>query len=262
MKRIECLNNYYTNYDENSRLESKHGQVEFLTTIHYVEKYLRKGMKILEIGAGTGRYSHYFARNGYEVDAIELIEHNIEVFNANTLSNEKVTIKQGDAINLEETESDKYDITLLLGPLYHLYIEDDKKSALSEAIRVTKTSGIIFAAYCNNDMTVYQFCFQRGNIFNERYSDLINYDTFKLNSTPAEVFALYRKDDVDNLMSNFDILRLHYVGTDMLTRFIADAIDAMDDTTFDTYMRYHFTICERTDMIGATNHILDIFKKM
>ena len=261
MERIDYLRNYYENYDEDSRLGHKRGQVEFLTTVHYIERYLKEGMKILEIGAGTGRYSHYFAGQGFEVDAIELIEHNIEIFKRNTQNGEKVNIQQGDAVNLGTIDDNQYDITLLLGPMYHLYEDEDKKSAISEAIRVTKKGGIIFVAYCNNDMTVYQFCFQRGNIFDERYSKLINYDDFKLYSTPAEVFALYRKEDVDNLMSSFDVLRLHYIGTDMLTRFIAEAVDGMDDRTFDAYIRYHLTICERSDMIGATNHMLDIFRK-
>ena len=44
-------------WDEDMRLAPKRGMVEFLTTVHYVEKYLEKDMKILEIGAGSGRYS-------------------------------------------------------------------------------------------------------------------------------------------------------------------------------------------------------------
>lgn len=260
MERIDYLRSYYENYDEDSRLGRKRGQVEFLTTIHYIEKYLKSGMKILEIGAGTGRYSHYFARNGYEVDAVELIEHNIELFKSKTQDSEKVNILQGDAVNLKNIKDNEYDITLLLGPMYHLYENEERNAAISEAIRVTRKGGIIFAAYCNNDMTVYQFCFNQGNIFNERYTNLINYNNFKLDSTPAEVFALYRKEDIDKLMSNFDVKRLHYVGTDMLTRFIADTVDTMDDSTFDTYMRYHLTICERLDMVGATHHMLDIFR--
>ena len=261
MERIDYLKNYYENYDENSRLERRRGQVEFLTTVHYIEQYLKEGMTILEIGAGTGRYSHFFARNGYKVDAVELIEHNIEVFKANTKNGENVNIQQGDAVDLENIKDDEYDITLLLGPMYHLYTDDERKAAISEAIRVTKKGGIIFTAYVNNDMTVYQFCFGKGNIFNERYKKLIDFDTYKLSSTPEEVFALYRKSDVDELMSEFKVTRLHYVGTDMLTRFIADAVDAMDDTTFNEYMRYHLCVCERPDMIGATHHMLDIFRK-
>ena len=73
MQRSEALKNYYETHEENSRLRSRHGSVEFLTTVKYVEKYLKPGMKILEIGAGTGIYSHYFAQNGYSVDAVEIM---------------------------------------------------------------------------------------------------------------------------------------------------------------------------------------------
>lgn len=261
MERLEVLKNYYTNHNEDARLTSQHGAVEFLTTIHYVEKYLTRGMRILEIGTGTGRYAHYFARNGYQVDAVELMECNIEVFKANTAPDETVTIRQGDAVNLDFIPSEQYDITLLLGPMYHLYTEEEKLAALSEAIRVTKPGGVVFAAYCNSDMTVYQFCFVRDGIHSEQHKALIDFDTFALRSTPAEIFSLYRKEDIDALMSHFAVKRLHYVGTDMLTRYICDTVDNMDEETFGLYMKYHLSICERPDMVGATNHILDIFRK-
>ena len=261
MERMEALKNYYTTHNEDARLTSKHGMVEFLTTVRYVEKYLEHGMRILEIGAGTGRYSHYFARNGYDVDAVELMECNIEVFRANTMDDEKITVQQGDAVNLQNIASDQYDITLLLGPMYHLYTEEDKLAAMSEAIRVTKKGGIIFAAYCNNDMTVYSFGFLRGAFSRGEHNDLINFKTFKLSSTPEEVFALYRREDVDALMSHFDTERLHYIGTDMLTRFIAGAVDEMDEKAYDMYTKYHFCICEREDMVGASSHMLDVFRK-
>ena len=261
MERIEVLTNYYTTHNEDARLTSKHGMVEFLTTTHYVEKYLKPGMRILEIGAGTGRYSHYFAQNGYDVDAIELMECNIEVFKANTKEGENITVQQGDAVDLHNILSEQYDITLLLGPMYHLYTDEDKIAAMSEAIRVTKKGGIVFAAYCNSDMTVYQFCFVRGGINNEQYGNLIDPDTFTLSSTPREIFSLYRKEDIDKLMGIFDVQRLHYVGTDMLTHFIGNAVDEMTADTFSKYMKYHLYICERADMVGTTNHILDIFRK-
>lgn len=261
MERMEALANYYGAYNEDARLTSQHGMVEFLTTTHYIEKYLKPGMRILEIGAGTGRYSHYFAQNGYEVDAIELMACNIEVFKANTKDNEKISIQQGDAVNLKGVDSEKYDITLLLGPMYHLYNEEDRSSAISEALRVTQKGGIVFAAYCGNDMSVYQFGFARGGFKNGELNHLVDFKTFQLRSTPEEIFALYRKEDIDGLMKNFRIHRLRYVGADMLTRFMSNTIDAMDAEEFELYMKYHLSICERSDMVGATNHILDIFRK-
>lgn len=148
MERMEALTNYYTTHNEDARLTPKRGMVEFLTTIHYVEKYLKPGMRILEIGAGTGRYSHYFAQNGYAVDAVELMECNIEVFKANTKDGENITVQQGDAVNLRNIASDQYDITLLLGPMYHLYTDEDKHAAMSEAIRVTDWLGLVPLFVC------------------------------------------------------------------------------------------------------------------
>ena len=72
MKTNPYLIDFYQSYDEDGRLTSRHGSVEFLTTMHYIEKYLFPGARILEIGAGTGRYSHALARREYAVDAIEL----------------------------------------------------------------------------------------------------------------------------------------------------------------------------------------------
>ena len=59
---------FYNHYDEDQRLVPKHGSVEFLTTMRYIEKYICPGNRVLEIGAGTGRYSHALARQGYSVD--------------------------------------------------------------------------------------------------------------------------------------------------------------------------------------------------
>ncbi len=75
MKTNQYLIDFYNNFDENNRLVLKHGTVEFLTTMRYIEKYIRPGARVLEIGAGTGRYSHALARQGYAIDAVELVEH-------------------------------------------------------------------------------------------------------------------------------------------------------------------------------------------
>lgn len=58
METKDYLTNYYERYDENGRLISKHGMIEYITTMKYVKKYLQPGMRILEIGAATGRYSY------------------------------------------------------------------------------------------------------------------------------------------------------------------------------------------------------------
>ncbi len=260
MERIEALNAYYASRNEHERFESRHGRVEFLTTLHYIEKYLRSGMSILEIGAASGRYSHYFARQGYAVDAVELTERNIELFKENTLPGERVTIVQGDALDLK-LEDEKYDITLLLGPMYHLYTEEDQKRALAEAIRVTKRGGVVFVAYCSSDMCFYHFCIGKNKLREVIDQKKIDTETYRLLSQPEDIFVLQRREDIDALMRGFNAERLHFVGTDMLTDAFRGAIDALSDEDFEFFMKYHLNICERPDMAGASNHFLDIFRK-
>lgn len=261
MDTIEALTQFYSSYDEEGRLLSRHGQVEYLTTMRYIQKYLRPGMRILEIGAATGRYSHALAQMGYEVDAVELIQHNIDIFNEKTKPGEQVTIRQGNAKDLHFLSDSCYDITLLLGPMYHLFTVVEQRQALSEALRVTKKGGILFAAYCGNDATMVQYCFGKGMLKEEKYQRLVDPVTFKASSDPAELFELYRKEDIDDLMAAFDTTRLHYVGTDMATNYMRPVIDEMDDAFFGIYLRYHFAICERADMVGTSHHILDIHRK-
>ena len=261
MDTIQALTEFYKEYDEDGRLQSKNGMVEYLTTMRYVEKYLKPGMRVLEIGAATGRYSHALARRGYSVDAVELVQHNIDIFKLNTEPGESISICQGNAKDLSFFADNTYDITLLLGPMYHLFTVEEQLQALSEAIRVTKVGGVVFAAYCGNDATMVQYCFGRGMLKEKKYQDLVDPVTFKASSDPAELFELYRKEDIDELMSHFNVTRLHYVGTDMATHYMREVVDAMDDELYEMYLKYHFVICERADMIGASHHFLDVFRK-
>jgi len=238
---IGYLENYYNNYDEEGRLLSNHGKVEFLTTMRYIEKYLFTGARILEIGAGTGRYSLTLANQGYTVDAVELIQHNIDIFKGNISPDINVTVQKGNATDLS-------------------FIED-KIKALSEALRVTKKRGLLFTAYCISDGSVICYGFRQGNIDTLVDKGLLDIETFKAFSTPEEIFELYRKEDIDELMKRFEVSRLHYVATDLATNFMRDTIDSMDEELFKIYLKYHFSICERSDMVGVTHHSLDIVRK-
>lgn len=263
MQTMHYLNEFYSHYDEDGRLSKKHGSVEFLTTMRYIGQYIKPGDRVLEVGAGTGRYSHALARQGYAVDAVELIGHNIDVFQNNTQPGENISITQGNALNLSAFSDNTYDITLLLGPLYHLYATDDKRQALREAIRVTRPGGVVFAAYVISDGCLLDEGFHRGNINVAAYVEqgLLDDVTFAAKSEPKDLFELVRKEDVDELMRGFSTTRLHYVATDGCALLLREDIDAMDDETFRLYLDYHFATCERADLLGITSHALDVFRK-
>lgn len=262
MNAPDYLSAYYANYDEDGRLASRHGSVEFLTTMRFIEKYLFDGAKIIEIGAGTGRYSHALARRGFSVDAVELTECNIEVFRRNTLPDEPVTVRQGDARDLSAFADGMYDLTLLLGPMYHLYTKEDAMQALREALRVTKPGGVIFVSYCMTDPSIIGYGFKKGHIHELLKDQLVDPVAFRVFSEPKEIFQLYRKSDIDEMMGQLPVSRLHFVATDGYTHHMPETVDAMDDATFDVYLRYHLAICELPELVGWSHHTLDVLKKM
>ena len=118
------------------------------------------------------------------------------------------------------------------------------------------------AAYCGNDACLVQYGFRKGELLEPESKNMLNPETFMLSSSPTLLFQLYRIEDIDSLMANFNTQRLHFVGTDMATKYIQNEIDAMDDDFFQMYLKYHFTICERSDMVGVSHHFLDVFRKL
>lgn len=260
---MNYLENYYANYDEEGRLLSNHGQVEYRTTMKYIHDIIGDGKcKILEVGAGTGRYSIALAKEGHEVDALEYTSHNLEIMNSKISGISNIRTCQGTALDLSRYAAESFDITLVLGPMYHMYTKADKLKVLEEAIRVTKTNGHILVAYCMNEATMIQFTFKAGQIWNLIDNNMLTED-FRCISEAKDLFEMVRLEEIDELNANFSNLkRLKIIAADGATNYMRECVDAMDEKTFEVWMKYHLTICERMDLIGATNHGLDILQKI
>lgn len=256
------LNEYYSRYDEEGRLLSQHGQVEYRTTMKYIRESLEgiADPAILEVGAGTGRYSVTLAEQGFRVTAVELIAHNLELLKAKLDGSEPITVLQGNALDLSALPDDGFDLTLLLGPLYHLYTREDKLRALREAVRVTRPGGRILVAYCMNEPTVVQYVFGLNHLRETMELHMLTPDWHCI-SEPKDLFELVRTEDIAALDAELPVNRLKLVATDGATNFMREFIDAMDDGTFEKWMDYHFAVCERQDLIGASHHTLDIIVK-
>ena len=259
---MSYLEQYYNNYDEERRLLSQHGQVEYLTTMKYIRECLSgtDEPSILEVGAGTGRYSVTLSKQGYRVTAVELVPHNLEVLKSKLDGSEPITAIQGNALDLSVLPNASFDLTMLLGPMYHLYTREDKIRALAEAVRVTKPGGYILVAYCMNEPTVIQYVFGSNHLREVMELGMITPDWHCI-SEPKEIFELVRTEDIASLDAEFPVERIKLIAADGATNYKKEFIDAMDEETFSKWMEYHFAICERQDLIGASHHTLDILKK-
>lgn len=256
------LNEYYNRYDEEGRLLSRHGQVEYRTTMKYIRESLAgvEDPAILEVGAGTGRYSVTLAKQGYRVTAVELIEHNLQQLCAKLDGTEPITALQGNALDLSFLPDGAFDLTMLLGPMYHLYTRADQLRALSEAVRVTKPGGRILVAYCMNDPTVVQYVFGLKHLQEVLELNMLTEDWHCI-SEPKDLFQMVRTEEIASLDAELPVRRVKLVATDGATNYMRETIDAMDDESFERWMDYHFTVCERRDLIGASHHTLDVLEK-
>ncbi|MBR3935203.1 MAG: class I SAM-dependent methyltransferase [Oscillospiraceae bacterium] len=252
---FEQINKTYDIFNEDTRLCSKAGRIEFLTTVKYIEKYLEPGMKILDIGAGTGAYSFYFAEKGYEVSALELADNNIAVFKEKLKPEHKIKLTQGNAIDLSCYEDESFDIVLMFGPLYHLHSEEDRQKAISEAKRVAKKDAVLFFAFIGNDMV---FITELG--YDSNYIKTGDYDreTFKMDDFP---FVFHTVDGCRRILENGGIKIMHKVASDGVSELMAKTINSLDDEDYETYLRYHYYCCEKPEMLGRSSHLLFVGKK-
>ena len=144
------LEELYQHVHEEERLQkSPAAHIEFLTTTQYLTQYLHGHERILDLGAATGAYALPLAEAGYEVCAMDLMPHHLNRLKQQKKKQMKLTLHQGNAMDLSRFSDDSFDIILCMGPLYHLK-EEEQRICLDEMHRVVKDDGIIFCAFLSN----------------------------------------------------------------------------------------------------------------
>jgi len=252
---IEQIQKTYELFNEDARLNrSRAARVEFLTNVKYIEKYLNDGDRILDIGAGAGEYSLYFARRGYQVSALELTDANIKAFRAKMRESDNIDLMQGNAVDLSAYADKSFDIVLLFGPLYHLHGERDRQKCISEARRVCKDNGTIFFSFICNDMVIItELDYDKDYLLGDSYDR----ESFKVEDFP---FVFFTVDGCKKMLRDGGIEILHSVASDGFSELMEDRINALDDESYNQYLKYHFYICEKPEFLGARNHLLFVGK--
>ncbi len=253
------LEEHYNKFNEEKRLTRRHGQVEYITSMKYIHKYLEEfeNPKILDIGAGTGRYSVALADEGYDVTAVELVKHNLGLLKA---KNSSVKAYQGNALRMRRFKDEEFDLVLLFGPMYHLYTREDKLKALNEAKRVTKKGGIILVAYLMNEYGVITYGFKENNVKACLEDGRLDKE-FHCVSSPKDLYDYMRLEDINELKDMAGLTRLEIIAADGPADYLRQVLNKMDEETFRLFVEYHLSTCARPELLGASAHTVDILKK-
>ena len=258
MERTEMLNAFYGEFNEDNRLrKSRQGQLEYFITMHYIHRFLKPGDRVLEIGAGTGRYSVALAAEGYRVSAVELVESNLNVLKERAGGLKNIEAYRGDALDLGRFRDGAFDVTLLFGPMYHLYDEADRHKALDEALRVTKPGGTLLAAHaiiCTNYL--YR---DHPAVFGlrENFDGDYNVKHFK-----EQLFTGYDVCEFEALFAGKGVTHVTTLAVDSVLEIAERREDfSMTDEDFKAFADYQLHVCEKRELLGSSSHLLYICKK-
>lgn len=259
-KYKDIIINKYSTYDEDSRLVADRAHnLEYLTTMRYLEKFLKPGAKILEIGAATGRYSIALAKMGYNVVAVDLTPEYVEIMKRKSRRLKNFECMVADAMDLSMFKDNSFDMVLNFGPMYHLFNKTDKKQAIKETIRVTKKNGICMFAYISNASMVMQYGL-RHNMVHRLVYDCMDKDG-RVADIPEEIFTSFYIEDFKKLFDKTNTKYIADVGTDGVAPALREWVNELPKKDYQAFIKWHFITCERPDQMGCSNHLLYICKK-
>ncbi len=258
--RKEIVSSFYGRFDEDGRVErSRQGQLEYSTTMAYIHRYAAGRSKVLEIGAGTGRYSIALAKEGMDVTAVELAESNLQVLREKSKGMENLASFRGDATDLSRFPDDSFDVTLVFGPMYHLYEADEVNGAIDEAVRVTKPGGVILFAF----LSVYAIMYSNYLSGNWAEGQEENFtDDYQIKHFKEQLFTGYDITEFEELFRGKPVEWITTTGVDGLLEPIERQPDfSVSDEDFKMLSQWYLAFSEKRELLGATNHLLYICRK-
>ena len=260
--------NFYNNYDEEIRISTnKARKVEFKVTTSILNQYIKQQDKIIELGAGTGVYSFYYANKGNEVVATDITPKHVEIINqklSKVNNSIKLQAQVANAIDLRQYDSESFNVVLCLGPMYHLVNEKDRQECISEGLRLLKKGGILAVAYINKHYVLNSVMTQDKRFLTHEFVDKI-LSSGTIEEGEKECFwtdAFFTTpSEMELLVSNFHIKIIDHVATDGISPFLGKLVDDMNDEEYEAWIHYNLCSCREKSILGSSNHALMLCKK-
>lgn len=256
----------YEKYDEDSRLSADNArQLEFITTLVYMNKYMKEGMKLLDVGAGTGAYALYYAARGFDVTALDITPSYVELLRKKAKAqNLKIESFVNDARDLTMFPDESFDVVFCMGPIYHLIDEADRRKALAESLRVLKKGGLLYVAYINKFFTFAHLATQNKQFMQEKWYQIIIEQGVMKSDDPDCFWTdawFTNPSEMEALIGSFPVKILHHLAQDGTARLLIERINDLRPEYFKRWADYHIRTCEEPSILGSSNHGLIICRK-
>ena len=142
-ENIDEVLEFYENGAEINRLERGLGIIEAARTKEILSRYVKPGMTVYDVGGGVSYYSNWLAGLGCEVTLFELAPSAVAYAKSHQTHPYQAFVADARFLPAEDASCD---VSLLMGPLYHLLGRENRLQAIQEALRVLRPGGLLMAA--------------------------------------------------------------------------------------------------------------------
>ena len=262
---IETVRAYY-----NGGCEGEWGRIagrpEFLLTCRYLDRYIKPGDKVLDIGGGPGRYSLYLAEKGCKVMLADLSEENVKfALQKAKEADLKLSGLACNALELDKLISEQYDHVLLMGPLYHLLEEQERITAVNQALKVLKPGGVLFVSFISmNAGMIYAMKCAPDILADPNGKDYYNAFLDRKSYSGPGFTQVYNisQNEVLPFMAQFPLQKLHFFGQEGMTSPCESNIMSQPKGIFDLWMDFTELTCEREELLSWSEHLMYVGRKV
>ena len=261
------LASYYERKNEDRRLLSGLGELEFLRTKEIIQSVLPEGdLSIADIGGGTGPYAFWLAELGHRVELYDLMPNHVasaQAINEST-SRKLDRIAVGDARTLDLRAGD-FDIVLLLGPLYHISDQDERVAVLRRTSEWLKPDGRLITAYISRFGSLMDG-FIRGLFQDPEYVDIVREDITTGRHRPNVANDRYftdsyfhRVDEITDELQVAGLQALDVVGVEGVGWLWQNFEELWSDPAQRDVLLEMIRATDREpSLLGASGHILSV----
>ena len=266
MDSIDMIRNYYNNDVETEWLRID-GRPEFLITCRFLDRYIKPGDRVLDIGGGPGRYALRLAERGCDVTLMDLSPGNIRFAKAKA-EEQNLTLHavEGDARTADAFVGGSFDHILLMGPLYHLLDEADRIQAVQACLRLLAPSGLLYASFINlYSGLLYAMKSEPECVVDQSRNSVAYLQSVLDNQSMAgELFThafFIKPTDILPFMERFPLETLHLFGQESIITLCEHNIFAQSREVIDAWLDLSEKLAEREELLSFAEHLMYIGRK-